>query len=243
VKKVVRSKNNVFFDKVVTWPENCSNLAQRFFLIGGMPSVCGVLDGTLIPIISPSHNEHQFVDRHKKGHSLNVMAVCGPSFEFFHVNPRWPGSVNDARILRVSTLNTAFDDGYRPFPGAVILGDSIYPTKNWLIPPLPGTVIGGEKLFNEAHKKTRATVERAFGILKHRFPVLNKIRVRKPEYAAEIVKCAFTLHNLCLRLEPNSYANGTSRITDIDDTRLSIANEIGEVTSNHRRQELVDFFQ
>lgn len=90
-----------------------------------MPPVCGILDRTLIPITAPSHDEQQFVDRPKKGHSRNVMAVCGPSFEFFHVNPRWPRRVNDARILRLSrgpTLSNGFD-GYKPFPGAVILGD------------------------------------------------------------------------------------------------------------------------
>ena len=38
----------------------------------GMPSVCGLFDGSLMGIKSPSNDEQQFVDRHGN-HSLNVM--------------------------------------------------------------------------------------------------------------------------------------------------------------------------
>lgn len=62
-----------------------------------MPCVCSVVDGALIPIAAPSENEDQFVDRHEKEHSLNIMAVCGPKGEIFYISARWPGSVNDER--------------------------------------------------------------------------------------------------------------------------------------------------
>uniref|UniRef100_A0A915ETL5 Phospholysine phosphohistidine inorganic pyrophosphate phosphatase n=1 Tax=Ditylenchus dipsaci TaxID=166011 RepID=A0A915ETL5_9BILA len=45
----------------------------------------------------------------------------------------WPGSVHDARVLRNSSLKERFDSGYRPFKDAVILGDSAYPTNDWLL--------------------------------------------------------------------------------------------------------------
>lgn len=51
-----------------------------------------------------------------------------------YVNCNWPGSVSDARVLRTSTLARRFDQGWRPFEGAILLGDSIYPAKDWLIP-------------------------------------------------------------------------------------------------------------
>ena len=66
-----------------------------------------------------------------------MMAVSGPDMKLYNVSEKWPGSVNDARVLRKRSLNTAFENDYRPFHGAVISGDSIYPIKDWLIPPQP----------------------------------------------------------------------------------------------------------
>lgn len=55
--------------------------------------------------------------------------------EFFrYVNASYPGSVSDARVLRRSSLARRFEEGWRPFPDAFLLGDSIYPLKDWLIP-------------------------------------------------------------------------------------------------------------
>ena len=207
IHRVTQAINSTLSDEVVRWPASCDELPQAFFNIGGMPSVCGAVDGTLVPIVSPSVNEHQYVDRHKNGHSINVMAVPGPSMEFFYISARWPGSVNDARVLRRSTLCTAFDDGYRPFPDSVTLGASIYPSNSWLIPPLHTTSTGAEVSFNVAHKRTRAIVERAFGLWKNRFPILDKIRVRNPKYACEIIKATAVLHSWCLRLETYRYRN------------------------------------
>ena len=238
IKRVVDAINDELFDEVVRWPDNCQNLAEDFYRVGGMPSVCGAVDGTLIPIVAPSVNEHQYVDRHKCGHSLNIMAVCGPLMEFFYVSARWPGSVNDARVLRLSTLAIDFDGGYRPFPGAVILGDLIYPTKDWLIPPLPGNVVGAEKRFNEAQKRTRCTVERAFGLMKTRFRSLDKLRVKSPNYACKIIKCITVLHNLCLQLEPERY-----RLPEIILPQDEQINAVGRIQNNERRIELDNFFR
>ena len=44
--------------------------------------MCGIIDGTLTPIRTPSIDEHLFVGRHKKGHCLNIMAVVGPELQF-----------------------------------------------------------------------------------------------------------------------------------------------------------------
>jgi hypothetical protein len=52
---------------------------------------------------------------------------------FSYVNASFPGSVSDARVLRVSSLARKFNAGWRPFPNAALLGDSIYPMLDWLI--------------------------------------------------------------------------------------------------------------
>lgn len=65
------------------------------------------------------------------------MVASGPKMEFYFLSAKYPGAVNDARVLTNSTLYDDFEAGYRPFPNAVILGDSIYPRKPWLIPTVP----------------------------------------------------------------------------------------------------------
>ena len=48
---------------------------------------------------------------------------------FILCNSSWSGSVNDARVLQNSNIFKVFGALYRPYLGAVILGDSIYPAK------------------------------------------------------------------------------------------------------------------
>ena len=64
--------------------------------------MCGIIDGTLIPIGRAGDMEQQFVDR-KGAHSLNMLLVCGPDHEFLFRNASWPGSVNAVRVLRNSS--------------------------------------------------------------------------------------------------------------------------------------------
>jgi len=129
--RIVRRVVTVIVDKIfknaVRWPTDTTIIASEFMRKGGFPSVCELVDGTLINIEAPTQNEEHFVDRHGN-HSLNVMMICGPNHHFYAVNAAWPGSVHDARVLRNSVVSRAFESGWRPFPGAVILGNvSNYP--------------------------------------------------------------------------------------------------------------------
>jgi hypothetical protein len=121
VERVIHAIVDHLFQDVVRWPANTDEIAADFFRIAGFPSVAGCVDGTMIKIDAPTDNEEQFVDRHGN-HSLNAMMVCGPDYSFYFVNSRWPGSVHDSRVLRTSVLHQRFEDGWRPFPGAVLLG-------------------------------------------------------------------------------------------------------------------------
>lgn len=117
---VLRCYNDIHF------PENAADLSQQFFNFAGMPAVAGCIDGTHIDIQAPHLDEYQYVNRHHR-HSINVMAVCGPDMKMYYINARWPGATNDSRVLRNSSLAADWNGGYRPFPDAVILGDSGYP--------------------------------------------------------------------------------------------------------------------
>ena len=104
----------------------------------------------------------------KGGHSLNVLLVAGSNGQFMFCNSRWPGSVHDSRVLRNSILYDAFQNGWRPFLGAVILGDSAYPSNDWIVTPFPNPQNDNQRAFNNAHKTTRSSIERAIGVLKAR---------------------------------------------------------------------------
>lgn len=103
VNRVSKAVVRTIFPKYVRWPNDCSHIPVIFRQIAGFPRVAGIVDGSLIPIIAPRANESDFVDRHGQ-HSINIMVVSGPNYEFFYASARWPGSVHDNRVLRNSTL-------------------------------------------------------------------------------------------------------------------------------------------
>ena len=121
---------------------------------------------------------------------------------FYSFSTKDPGRWHDAKVLRQSQLRQTFEvEGLRLFPGAVILGDSAYPNREWLIPPFPGDPPGARGLFNRAHKRTRSFVERQIGILKNRFYLLRTgIRMKKAEDASKLIQVCVGLNNLCIRL-------------------------------------------
>ena len=144
-------------------------------------------------------------------------------------------------MIKESTLWTAFEqEGQRPFPEAVILGDFAYACNKWLIPPFRGDVEGAHCRFNKAHKKTRCTIERAYGILKKRFYALQMgMRVRNMKRAAELVQCAVILHKLCILLSDNGNDLLDDADLDIVDDELDI--DHGE-EQDDRWQQLLQHF-
>jgi len=117
------------------------------------------------------------------------------------------------QVLQNTTLWDQFEQGFRPFPQAVILGDSAYPCRDWLIPPFVGDPDGERGRFNEAHRRTRNVIERAFGLLKNRFTVLKThLRLRSMEECCRLVICCVILHNMCLK-----FGDDADDLADADD--------------------------
>lgn len=77
--------------------------AQRFYQMANFPNVFGCIDCTHVPILTPTVNEAEYVDR-RGDHSLNCQLLCGPDLRVYNCVVNWPGSVHDARILRESQL-------------------------------------------------------------------------------------------------------------------------------------------
>lgn len=108
-----------------------SELQWTFNAMHGFPGVVGAFDCTHIRIRAPSQHEEAYVNRHLY-HSINAQLVVDASSRAHSVVVKWPGSVHDARIFAASGLAVKFDSSHRQ---GIILGDSGYPRRPWLMTP------------------------------------------------------------------------------------------------------------
>jgi nuclease HARBI1 len=127
-------------------PENYAEEQQRFAEIRGFPMVIGCLDGTHVRIMQPEPQSANAFYNRKHYPSINVMAVCNSAKQFIYLYASWPGSCHDAFILRQSALWDDFEAGRGH--GAVILGDSGYPCRHWLLTPYPNPADNSQERFN-----------------------------------------------------------------------------------------------
>ncbi|XP_056018365.1 putative nuclease HARBI1 [Ostrea edulis] len=118
--------------------------------------------------------------------------TCDATFRFVHCVAKWPGSVHDSRVFRESSLVRLFETGVRT---GLILGDSGYGLKKYLMVPYLTPRTRAEEKFNTSLCRTRVTIEQAFGILKRRFPCLQVGKVQPDRVCATVIACVI-LHNL-----------------------------------------------
>ena len=112
---------------------------------------------------------------------------------------KWPGSVHDARILRESDLFKALESDQKPFDG-VLLGDSGYMLRDWLMTPILNPHDAHEEAYTNAHCATRSTIERCNGVLKRRWHCLHGEMRLAPTKVCRIISVCVMLHNRATRL-------------------------------------------
>ncbi|XDV32124.1 hypothetical protein PO909_003013 [Leuciscus waleckii] len=150
-------------------------IKEEFNRITGFPNVVGCIDGTHIPIIAPSENEADYVNR-RSIHSINVQIICDAAHIITNMEAKWPCSVHDSRMYRESTLSNRLE-------------------RATLITPYPEPEPGPQQRFNMAHCRTRARVEMTIGLLKANFQCLHHLRVTH-ERACDIIAACVVLHNI-----------------------------------------------
>uniref|UniRef100_A0A8D9EB45 Nuclease HARBI1 n=1 Tax=Cacopsylla melanoneura TaxID=428564 RepID=A0A8D9EB45_9HEMI len=77
-----------------------------------------------------------------------------------------------------------------------LLGDAGYMQTLYLFTPLRDPTTPSQIRYNYAHKKTRCTIERLFGIWKKRFPCLSRKLLNKLANAQTIIAACAVLHNI-----------------------------------------------
>ena len=159
----------------------------------------GALDGT--HVAAATNNP---LYRNRKGFmSTNVLAVANfdMTFQFVHVG--WEGSAHDCRVLR-----DAYNKGFAQHQGKYYLGDGGYSLTERVLTPYRGVRYhlkewhGGnrspqnkEELFNLRHASKRNVVERIFGVVQKRFPILKNMPAYSLPMQSDLALTCFALHN------------------------------------------------
>jgi hypothetical protein len=166
------------------------------------------IDGTHFDLKECPRNDNwaSFFDR-KGEYSVGAVAVCDAYGRFLYFQSGFAGSKHDASVLMLTELYQQFEiQEVRPFPNAILLGDSAYGLHDWLITPYPGNNIPQhERSFNTKHSSTRMSVERGFGFLKNRFPtLLGRCGIRDPTVFSTLTMAAATISNYLLLDRPSN---------------------------------------
>ncbi|CAB4011981.1 Hypothetical predicted protein [Paramuricea clavata] len=176
-------------------------------------SACfGAIDDTHIPILAPTENHADYVNR-KGYHSVVIQAVVECKYLFRNIVIGWPGNVHDARILsnseffKIGEQNKLLPENYHvnvggKFMGTVILGDPAYPLLPWLLKPYPENpnTIRQHREFNYRLSRARVTVENAFGRFsrwKWRFRRFLKRVDMDISNLIIVIAASCILHNIC----------------------------------------------
>nr|CAI5840540.1 unnamed protein product [Callosobruchus analis] len=166
----------------------------KFYAIAKFPRVIGIVDGTHIRIQSPGGENAEVYRNRKSYFSLNVQVVGNADLKFIDVVARWPGSVHDATIFANSGPKGRFEADQ--FDNCLLIGDSGYPVKKYLMTPLRNPSTRAQQLYNDALVKTRNSIERQIGLWKRRFPVMAYgLRLHMDGIKAAIVATT-VLHNI-----------------------------------------------
>ncbi|XP_062088771.1 uncharacterized protein LOC133795333 [Humulus lupulus] len=143
------------------------------------------INGTHVSAVAPTLKQLAFRGR-KVDVTQNVMAACSYNMMFTYVYAGWEGTANDSRVL----LDAMRKDDNFPMPpqGKYYVVDSGYPNMSGFLAPYRGERYhlrrfrgrgnhprGAMELFNYRHSSLRNVIERCFGLLKARFPILKSM--------------------------------------------------------------------
>ncbi|XP_027118351.1 uncharacterized protein [Coffea arabica] len=167
----------------------------------------GALDGTHISAWCRTEISERYRNRHG-GLSQNMLAACDHDMRFVYVRVGWEGSAHDARILQ-ETLHHPNSGFPMPPLGKYYMVDAAYTNMPGFMAPfraVRGTQHerAAKALFNRRHASVRNIIERSFGVLKKRFPIL-KGPMQNYLIATQnnIVLACCTLHNFMRDYAPN----------------------------------------
>ena len=193
-----------------------SNDFEKFW---DLPHCIGALDGKHIGIDCPKKSGSSFFN-YKGFFSLVLLAVCDARYNFLLFDVGQYGSGNDSGVLNQSDFGKAFANHLFNYPDPenipgcslqktpfFLVGDEIFPLKDWLMCPYPGR--GGltekENVFNYRLSRARRVIENTFGILVARWRIFRRTIRASPKNVEHYVLAALCLHNYLRQTDNAGY--------------------------------------
>ncbi|XP_047259984.1 uncharacterized protein LOC124892855 [Capsicum annuum] len=228
--------------------------SQRFYPY--FKDCIGAIDGTHIRVKVSQHKAPKYRGR-KDYPTQNVLAACIFDLKFTYVLAAWEGTTSDSRIMK-EALNS--QDALKNFEGKFYLVDAGLMLRSGLITPYRGGGEGGgryhlkeysrnnppqnsRELFNLRHSSLRNAIERAFEVLKQRFPII--FSSTKSSYGIEtqklIIFACCVLHNYLRGVEPNNelLAQVDAELMNDDNTVHKEPPNSRETNEEFRKGELI----
>ncbi|XP_062977814.1 uncharacterized protein LOC134395583 [Elgaria multicarinata webbii] len=177
------------------------------FLAMGMPRCVGVLGGCHIPIHALKGQGLDSTNR-ISFYSMLLQGTTDHRGRFIDIEIGWTAKNRDAFIFHSSALCQAMDAGVF-VPGnptvlinnvlvpPLILADSDYPMRRWLIKPYKGRLDQRKTAFNERFNRCHDVVEQAFSRLKARWRCLTARLPLRQENIVPVITACVVLHNIC----------------------------------------------
>ena len=171
----------------------------------------GAIDESHIPIKCPPGGLEACEEFHnfKNFYSIVQMRIIDTHYRFIWASAGFSGNSHDSIIFQSSKLykdmtvkkcippiekNEGCTNIY-----PLILGDSAFPFRPWIMKPYPNAVLTPEQInFNYRLSRGRIMTEGAYGKLKGRWCNLYKKCESKPENVKIMTLACVVLHNVCI---------------------------------------------
>lgn len=242
-----------FQNEFIQFPSTRAEIAKKikdFSEISKIPNVVAAIDGSHVPIKKPITNHEDFFNR-KHFYSYLVQGVVDSKGLFLSVATGFPGSLHDARMLRLSEFNRAADneeilteptmDVQGTVIRPIVLGDSAYPLKSWLLPVIKNNnnLTREKKIFNKELSKARIVAEHAFGLMKGRWRVLQKRLDEDQARVPDTIIACCILHNICV-MRGDEYDGDLFNDDTDDDDDDDADNAVARASARNTLQAIID---
>ncbi|KAJ0870022.1 putative harbinger transposase-derived protein [Helianthus annuus] len=176
-----------------------------------LPVMLGSLDCThFVWRMCPIELRGQYVKGDHQYPTVMLEAVASQDLWVWHAFCGPAGSQNDINVLQQSPLFLTQRNGTAPncpfqvndhlYKRRYYLTDGIYPNWPVFVKSFPYPHIPNEKKFKRQHEAARKDVERAFGVLKAKWGILNRpMRSKTVKKIRSIVYTCIILHNMIIK--------------------------------------------
>ena len=118
----------------------------------------------------------------KMKYEVNMMGVCDSKRRFIWVEVNMPGAVSDFYAFDESALKQKLEAEGFLRPGLCLFGDNAYINSWYMCTPWRNVSSGPKDAMNFFHSQVRINIECAFGILVHRWGILNSKKTNGCEF-------------------------------------------------------------